>query len=74
MTQLSTSAGLGPEQLRRKKGLVLSQAARLPWTGYFALVVLLGYVLIAFAAPVLAAHSPTDVFIAGPFEPPSAEL
>ncbi|QEN84880.1 ABC transporter permease [Labrys sp. KNU-23] len=74
MTELSTPAGLGPGQIGRKKGSVLSQAARLPWTGYFALVVLLGYVLVAFAAPLLAAHSPTDVFIAGPFEPPSAEL
>ncbi|MQT14629.1 ABC transporter permease [Segnochrobactrum spirostomi] len=47
---------------------------RLPWTGYVALAGLALYTALALAAPLIARYSPTDVFVGGPFDPPSADF
>jgi peptide/nickel transport system permease protein len=57
--------------VRRPRGIFV---APLPWTGYVALSVLVVYAVVVAAAPLIATNSPTDVFVGGPFEPPSAAL
>jgi peptide/nickel transport system permease protein len=68
------SAGAAPSPgatAQRPRGIFV---APLPWTGYVALSVLVLYAVVVTAAPLIAANSPTDVFVGGPFEPPSAAL
>lgn len=48
--------------------------SHLPWTGYFALAGLAAYAVLALAAPLIAPYSPTDVFVGGPFDPPSPDF
>lgn len=54
----------------RRAGFV----SRLPWTGYAAVVVLLAYAAAATAASVLARYAPDDIFVGGPFDPPSPDF
>ncbi len=54
----------------RRAGFVL----RLPWTGYAAVVMLLAYAAAAAAASVLARYAPDDIFVGGPFDPPSPDF
>ncbi|WP_413992401.1 ABC transporter permease [Labrys okinawensis] len=65
------TASLSQAAAKRARGIFI---APLPWTGYVGLAVLLLYAVAAVAAPMIAANSPTDVFVGGPFEPPSAML
>jgi len=73
MSVLST--GLVPETAEaaasRPHGIFL---APLPWTGYVGLSILVVYAVAAVAAPAIATNSPTDVFVGGPFDPPSGAL
>ncbi|MDQ0471831.1 ABC transporter permease [Labrys wisconsinensis] len=73
MTILSTTPGLDAV-VRRAQPTRRPLLASLPWTGRAALAVLVLYVIVAAAAPLIARNAPTDVFVGGPFDPPSAEL
>ncbi|MCX5512548.1 peptide ABC transporter permease [Kaistia algarum] len=71
MTSLTDASTHPPANPRKAGGL---WNGNLPWTGYLGLGILLAYVALAAAAPLLTPNSPTDVFVSGPLEAPSAEL
>lgn len=52
----------------------LSWVRRLSWTGWLAVAVLSVYIAASVLAPVIAPYAPDEIFVGGPFDPPSADF
>ncbi|MFO1055734.1 MAG: ABC transporter permease [Dongiaceae bacterium] len=73
---MTTVEGFGPEGAARPaaRGGRGRGLRRLPPGAWLAAVLLLAYVAVAAAAPVISPYSPTQIFVGAPFQPPDGSF